>query len=123
MKAFELFESENKGKTLWRRVAVVIKSGGCIKMSKRVHTDKISYRLYDVSGSVIIFVPERTFKTLLKHRRIMRCNDTGSYVKNPVWRKVRIDKKRRTAAKEKSDNQLDIFSMIQKKKKHGRNSK
>lgn len=60
----------------------------------------------------LMFVTKRTFNLLIKHRRIQMDNKTGYYVMNPVWRKVRKDKKtkvlKRAPKKKEAQLSLDI---------------
>ena len=100
-------------KTLWKRIADLIKEGAYIRKCNRMgFGERIFYKLFDKEHNVLRFIPEKTFNTLLRHRRIKQNKITGVYEKDPVWRKVRKDKKEKVykRARKVKTNQHLIFS-------------
>ena len=101
-----------KGKSIWKTTADFIKSGAYIKKHLKLGTDKLFYKLMTADNRPLMFVTKRTFNLLIKHRRIQMDNKTGYYVMNPVWRKVRKDKKnkvlKRAPKKKEAQLSLDI---------------
>ena len=99
-----------KGKSIWKTTADFIKSGAYIKNHPKLGTDKLFYKLMTADNRPLMFVTKRTFNLLIKHRRIQMDNKTGYYVMNPVWRKVRKDKKKKVLkrAPKKKEAQLSL---------------
>jgi hypothetical protein len=101
-----------KEKLVWKHVAGFIRSGAYIKKHPKLGTDKLFYKLMTADNRPLMFVTKRTFNLLIKHRRIKLDTKTGYYVMNPVWRKVRKDKKvkvtKRAPKKKEAQLSLDI---------------
>jgi len=104
------YELMFKGKSIWKTTADFIKSGAYIKKHPKLGTDKLFYKLMTTDNRPLMFVTKRTFNLLIKHRRIQMDNKTGYYVMNPVWRKVRKDKKKKVLkrAPKKKEAQLSL---------------
>lgn len=101
-----------KNKSIWKNTADFIKAGAYIKKHPKLCTDKIFYKLMTADNRPLMFVTKRTFNLLIKHRRIKIDKKTGFYIMNPVWRKVRKDKKvkvyKRVPKKKEAQLSLDI---------------
>ena len=101
-----------KRKSIWKTTADFIRLGAYIKKHPILGTDKLFYKLMTADNRPLMFVTKRTFNLLIKHRRIKLDTKTGYYVMNPVWRKVRKDKKvkliKRAPKKKEAQLSLDI---------------
>ena len=99
-------------KLVWKHVSDFIRLGAYIKKHPKLGTDKLFYKLMTADNRPLMFVTKRTFNLLIKHRRIKMDKKTGFYIMNPVWRKVRKDKKvkvyKRVPKKKEAQLSLDI---------------
>ena len=77
---------------VWKQASDYIRSGGRIILHKRLHTDKVAYKLMSHDNRPVRILTQKTLDTMIKHRRVMRINpDVRIWTMNPVWRKVRRD--------------------------------